>query len=306
MNTKTFTNNLDNGIKFGSSPIDYFILMKPRVMSLVVFTAFVGYFVGLSDNIDPLNPILATIGIFAIAIGAGASGALNQWYERDIDSIMKRTKNRPIPSKRIEPSEALTFGIILSFISVIILGLAINWFSAFLLSFTIIFYAVIYTVLLKRSTIQNIVIGGASGAFPPVIGYSLIDGSISVEPLLLFGIIFLWTPPHFWALALLRQNEYKSANIPMLPVVYGEKTTRKYILYYVLLLIPFSLLPFALGYSSLVYFTASVILGLELLRRTLALIKVKTNSENKLFLFSITYLFLLFLSICLDKFYQNF
>ena len=133
MNTKTFTNNLDNGIKFGSSPIDYFILMKPRVMSLVVFTAFVGYFVGLSDNIDPLNPILATIGIFAIAIGAGASGALNQWYERDIDSIMKRTKNRPIPSKRIEPSEALTFGIILSFISVIILGLAINWFSAFLL-----------------------------------------------------------------------------------------------------------------------------------------------------------------------------
>ena len=306
MNTKTFTNNLDNGIKFGSSPIDYFILMKPRVMSLVVFTAFVGYFVGLSDNIDPLNPILATIGIFAIAIGAGASGALNQWYERDIDSIMKRTKNRPIPSKRIEPSEALTFGIILSFISVIILGLAINWFSAFLLSFTIIFYAVIYTVLLKRSTIQNIVIGGASGAFPPVIGYSLIDGSISVEPLLLFGIIFLWTPPHFWALALLRQNEYKLANIPMLPVIYGEKTTRKYILYYVLLLVPFSLLPFTLGYSSLVYLSVSIILGFEFLRRTHALIKVKTNSENKLFLFSITYLFLLFLSICLDKFYQNF
>ena len=306
MNTKTFTNNLDNGIKFGNSPTDYLILMKPRVMSLVVFTAFVGYFVGLSDNIDPLNPILATIGIFAIAIGAGASGALNQWYERDIDSIMERTKNRPIPSKKIEPSEALTFGIILSFISVIILGLAVNWFSALLLAFTIIFYAFIYTVLLKRSTIQNIVIGGASGAFPPVIGYSLIDGKISVEPLILFGIIFLWTPPHFWALALLRQNEYKLANIPMLPVVYGEKITRKYILYYVLLLIPFSLLPFALGYSSLVYFCASILLGFEFLRRTHALIKVKTNSENKLFLFSITYLFLLFLSICLDKFYQSF
>ena len=306
MNTKTFTNNLDNGIKFGNSPTDYLILMKPRVMSLVVFTAFVGYFVGLSDNIDPLNPILASIGIFAIAIGAGASGALNQWYERDIDSIMERTKNRPIPSKKIEPSEALTFGIILSFISVIILGLAVNWFSALLLAFTIIFYAFIYTVLLKRSTIQNIVIGGASGAFPPVIGYSLIDGNISVEPLILFGIIFLWTPPHFWALALLRQNEYKLANIPMLPVVYGEKITRKYILYYVLLLIPFSLLPFALGYSSLVYFSASILLGFEFLRRTHALIKVKTNSENKLFLFSITYLFLLFLSICLDKFYQNF
>ena len=306
MNTKTFTNNLDNGINFVNSPSDYLILMKPRVMSLVVFTAFVGYFVGLSDNIDPLNPILATIGIFAIAIGAGASGALNQWYERDIDSIMERTKNRPIPSKKIEPSEALTFGIILSFISVIILGLAVNWFSALLLAFTIIFYAFIYTVLLKRSTIQNIVIGGASGAFPPVIGYSLIDGNISVEPLILFGIIFLWTPPHFWALALLRQNEYKLANIPMLPVVYGEKITRKYILYYVLLLIPFSLLPFALGYSSLVYFSASILLGFEFLRRTHALIKVKTNSENKLFLFSITYLFLLFLSICLDKFYQNF
>ena len=306
MNTKTFINNIDNGIKFGNSPTDYLILMKPRVMSLVVFTAFVGYFVGLSDNIDHLNPILATIGIFAIAIGAGASGALNQWYERDIDSIMERTKNRPIPSKKIEPSEALTFGIILSFISVIILGLAVNWFSALLLALTIIFYAFIYTVLLKRSTIQNIVIGGASGAFPPVIGYSLIDGNISVESLILFGIIFLWTPPHFWALALLRQNEYKLANIPMLPVIYGEKTTRKYILYYVLLLIPFSLLPFVLGYSSLVYLSASMILGFEFLRRTHALIKIKTNSENKLFLFSITYLFLLFLSVCLDKFYQNF
>ena len=306
MNTKTFTNELNTGIKFGNTPIDYFILMKPRVMSLVVFTAFVGYFVGLSDNISGLNPILATIGIFAIAIGAGASGVLNQWYERDIDGIMERTKSRPIPSKKIDPSEAFTFGIILSFISIIILGLAVNWFSSLLLAFTIIFYAVIYTVLLKRSTIQNIVIGGASGAFPPVIGYSLIDGNISLEALLLFGIIFLWTPPHFWALALLRQNEYRSANIPMLPVVHGEKITRKYILYYVLLLVPFSMLPFAFGYSSLIYLSTSVILGLELLRRTYALIKVKTNSENKLFLFSITYLFLLFLSICLDKFYQNF
>ena len=306
MNTKTFTNDLNTSIKFGNSPIDYFILMKPRVMSLVVFTAFVGYFVGLSDDIGRLNPFLATIGIFAIAIGAGASGVLNQWYERDIDSIMERTKNRPLPSEKIDPSEAFTFGIILSFISIIILGLAVNWFSSLLLAFTIIFYAVIYTVLLKRSTIQNIVIGGASGAFPPVIGYSLIDGNISVESLLLFGIIFLWTPPHFWALALLRQNEYRLANIPMLPVVHGEKTTRKYILYYVLLLIPFSMLPFALGYSSLIYLSTSVILGIELLRRTHSLIKVKTNSENKLFLFSITYLFLLFLSICLDKFYQNF
>ena len=305
MNTQTHTNEFNAELKLKSTPMDFFILMKPRVMSLVVFTAFVGYFLGISGNIGYINPILATIGIFAIALGAGASGALNQWYESDIDSIMDRTKNRPIPSKKIEPSEALTFGIILSVISTIILGLAVNWLSSFLLGFTIIFYAIIYTVYLKRTTVQNIVIGGASGAFPPVIGYSLIDGTISVEVLILFGIIFLWTPPHFWALALLRQNDYKLANIPMLPVVHGEKTTRKYILYYVLLLIPFSMLPFALGYSSLIYLITTVILGLELLRRTHALIKAKNNSENKLFLFSISYLFLLFLSICIDRIYYN-
>ena len=306
MNTKTYINELSSETEFNSSPNDYFVLMKPRVMSLVVFTAFVGYFSASYDNVFELNPILAAIGIFAIALGAGASGALNQWYERDIDSVMDRTKNRPIPSKKIKPSEAFTFGIVASLISIVILGLAINWVSSFLLAFTILFYAVFYTVYLKRYTYQNIVIGGAAGAFPPVIGFSLVDGGVSQESLLLFGIIFLWTPPHFWALALLRQKDYKLAKIPMLPVVYGDKITKKYILYYVLILVPFSTLPFILGYSSHIYIIMSIILGFEFLRRTFLLTNGKINSENNLFLYSIFYLFFLFLTICFDKYYQSF
>ncbi len=306
MNTKTYINELSSENEFNSSPTDYFVLMKPRVMTLVVFTAFVGYFSASYDNMFELNPILAAIGIFAIALGAGASGALNQWYERDIDSVMDRTKNRPIPSKRIKPSEAFTFGIVSSLISIIILGLAINWVSSFLLAFTILFYAVFYTVYLKRYTYQNIVIGGAAGAFPPVIGFSLVDGSFSIESLILFGIIFLWTPPHFWALALLRQKDYQLAKIPMLPIVHGEKITKKYILNYVLILVPFSTLPFILGYSSHIFIIVSIILGLEFLRRTFLLRNDKINSENNLFLYSIFYLFFLFLTICIDKYYQSF
>ena len=306
MNPKTYINELSSENEFNSSPKDYFVLMKPRVMSLVVFTAFVGYFSASYDSMFGLNPILAAIGIFAIALGAGASGALNQWYERDIDSVMDRTKNRPIPSKRIKPSEAFTFGIVASLISIVILGLAINWVSSFLLAFTILFYAVFYTVYLKRYTYQNIVIGGAAGAFPPVIGFSLVGGGFSAEPLLLFGIIFLWTPPHFWALALLRQKDYQLAKIPMLPIVHGEKITKKYILYYVLILVPFSTLPFILGYSSHIYIIVSIILGLEFLRRTFLLTNNKVHSENNLFLYSIFYLFFLFLTICIDKYYQSF
>ena len=306
MNTKTYINELSSENEFNSSPIDYFVLMKPRVMSLVVFTAFVGYFSASYDSMFELNPILAAIGLFAIALGAGASGALNQWYERDIDSVMDRTKNRPIPSKRIKPSEAFTFGIVASLISIVILGLAINWVSSFLLAFTILFYAVFYTVYLKRYTYQNIVIGGAAGALPPVIGFSLVESSFSAEPLLLFGIIFLWTPPHFWALALLRQKDYQLAKIPMLPIVHGEKITKKYILYYVLVLVPFSTLPFILGYSSHIYIIVSIILGLEFLRRTFLLTNDKVYSAKNLFLYSIFYLFFLFLTICIDKYYQSF
>ena len=302
MTVNTDTNELNQSLNIEGSPKDYFILMKPRVMSLVVFTAFVGYYAALSEGAYNLNPFLAAIGILAIAIGAGASGVLNQWYDRDIDKIMERTKDRPIPAGKIDPAEALAFGMITAAMSVIILGLSVNWLSAFLLAFTIIFYAVFYTVFLKRYTIQNIVIGGAAGAFPPVIGFTLVTGSLSLEPIILFGIIFLWTPPHFWALALIKQDDYKLANIPMLPVVSGEKITKKYILYYILALIPFSLLPFILGYSGYIYFITSIILGIELLRRTIYLLKSKHNAEQKLFFYSIFYLFFLFLGICIDKF----
>ena len=302
MTVNTDTNELNTSLNIEGSPKDYFILMKPRVMSLVVFTAFVGYYAALSGGAYNLNPVLAAIGILAIAIGAGASGVLNQWYDRDIDKIMERTKDRPIPAGKIDPAEALAFGLIMAAMSIIILGLSVNWLSAFLLAFTIAFYAVFYTVFLKRYTIQNIVIGGAAGAFPPVIGFTLVTGSLSLEPIILFGIIFLWTPPHFWALALIKQDDYKLANIPMLPVVSGEKITKKYILYYVLALIPFSLLPFILSYSGYIYLITSIILGIELLRRTIHLLKSKDNSEQKLFFYSIFYLFFLFLGICIDKF----
>ena len=302
MTVNTDTNELNTSLNIEGSPKDYFILMKPRVMSLVVFTAFVGYYAALSGGAYNLNPVLAAIGILAIAIGAGASGVLNQWYDRDIDKIMERTKDRPIPAGKIDPAEALAFGLIMAAMSIIILGLSVNWLSAFLLAFTIAFYAVFYTVFLKRYTIQNIVIGGAAGAFPPVIGFTLVTGSLSLEPIILFGIIFLWTPPHFWALALIKQDDYKLANIPMLPVVSGEKITKKYILYYVLALIPFSLLPFILSYSGYIYLITSIILGIELLRRTIHLLKSKDNSEQKLFFYSIFYLFFLFLGICVDKF----
>ena len=302
MTVNTDTNEINPSLNIEGSPKDYFILMKPRVMSLVVFTAFVGYYAALSEGAYNLNPVLAAIGILAIAIGAGASGVLNQWYDRDIDKIMERTKDRPIPAGKIDPAEALAFGLIMAAMSIIILGLSVNWISAFLLAFTIAFYAVFYTVFLKRYTIQNIVIGGAAGAFPPVIGFTLVTGSLSLEPIILFGIIFLWTPPHFWALALIKQEDYKLANIPMLPVVSGEKITKKYILYYVLALIPFSLLPFILSYSGYIYLITSIILGIELLRRTIHLLKSRDNAEQKLFFYSIFYLFFLFLGICIDKF----
>ena len=196
------TKDISQGSNNLGSPYDYFNLMKPRVMSLVVFTAFVGYYNAVPVLDSSINPFLALIGIFAIALGAGASGVLNQWFDKDIDLLMDRTKDRPIPSGKIQPSEALSFGIIMSILSIIILGLSINWLAASLLAFTIFFYAVVYTIWLKRYTVQNIVIGGAAGAFPPIIGHICATGSIGLEALILFLIIFLWTPPHFWALAL--------------------------------------------------------------------------------------------------------
>ena len=283
------------------SPTDYFKLMKPRVMSLVVFTAFVGYFTAVPIESYKLNPFLALIGIFAIALGAGASGVLNQWYDRDIDKLMDRTKDRPIPQGKILPSDALTFGVITSILSIMILGLSVNWIAASLLGFTIIFYAIVYTIWLKRYTVQNIVIGGAAGAFPPVIGQVCASGTIGFESLILFLIIFVWTPPHFWALALIKKDDYAAAKIPMLPIIAGEKVTRKNIFIYSLLLVPCSYLPWIFDFSGNFYLIITTIFGIEFLRRSFLILKEVEGSEKNLFLYSIFYLSIIFAGICIDK-----
>ena len=283
------------------SPLDYFRLMKPRVMSLVVFTAFVGYYTAVPNQSYYLHPLFALIGIFAIALGAGASGVLNQWYDRDIDQLMLRTRDRPIPQGKIQPSDALSFGVITSLLSIIILGLSVNWLAASLLAFTIIFYAVIYTIWLKRYTVQNIVIGGAAGAFPPVIGQVCATGIIGVESLLLFLIIFLWTPPHFWALALIKKDDYASAKIPMLPIIAGDKITRKNILIYSFLLVPCSYLPWLLDYSGSLYLFIVTMFGIEFLRRSFLIVKEVEGSEKNMFIYSIFYLSIVFAGICIDK-----
>ena len=290
----------DNLNKLGS-PFDYFKLMKPRVMSLVVFTAFVGYFTAVPIESYKLNPLLALIGIFAIALGAGASGVLNQWYDRDIDKLMDRTKDRPIPQGKILPSDALAFGVITSILSIMILGLSVNWIAASLLGFTIIFYAIVYTIWLKRYTVQNIVIGGAAGAFPPVIGQVCASGTIGFESLILFLIIFVWTPPHFWALALIKKDDYVAAKIPMLPIIAGETVTRKNIFIYSLLLVPCSYLPWVFDFSGNFYLIIATIFGIEFLRRPFLTLKEVKGSEKKLFLYSIFYLSIIFAGICFDK-----
>ena len=235
---------------------DFVQLMKPRVMTLVVFTAAVGLLVAPV----PVHPFVALVSILFIAIGGGASGALNMWYEADIDAIMRRTKGRPIPSGRVTPGEALGFGLALSGISVVMLGLAANWAAAAGLAFTIFFYAVIYTMVLKRRTPQNIVIGGAAGAFPPMIGWAVATGGVSIESLLMFAVIFLWTPPHFWALALFMKDDYGRAGVPMLTVTHGRRATRAQILIYTLILTPVTL---SLGFTSVggpFYLAAAMIL----------------------------------------------
>ena len=287
------------------SPLDYFRLMKPRVMSLVVFTAFVGFYTATPVQGYNIHPFLACVGIFAIALGAGASGVLNQWYDRDIDKVMVRTKDRPIPLGKVLPSEAFSFGIISSILSIMILGLAVNWLAAGLLAFTIFFYAVVYTIWLKRNTVQNIVIGGAAGAFPPVIGQICATGNIALESVILFMIIFLWTPPHFWALAIIRKDDYAAAQIPMLPIVSGDKVTRKNILIYTFLLVPFSYMPWVLNYAGTFYLIIISLFGLEFLRKAILLYRQKEGSEKSLFLYSILYLSFIFAGICIDKFILN-
>ncbi len=282
-------------------PADYFDLMKPRVMRLVVFTALVGMLLAPG----PIDPVLAVIAVVCIAIGAGASGALNMWYDADIDSIMSRTANRPIPSGRITGDQALNFGMVLSVLSVITLGLLVNWVAGAILAFTIFFYAVIYTMWLKRSTPQNIVIGGAAGAFPPMIGWACITGSVGVESLALFAIIFIWTPPHFWALALWKMRDYDDAHVPMMPNAAGEKSTRAQMLAYAVLLAPLSASPYLLGFSGALVGALSFVLGLAFLWFTFRVWKVagrdeKLSAEKKLFGFSIAYLFLIFALLLID------
>ena len=283
---------------YGPSVADFWNLLKPRVMSLVIFTGFAGMFLAPTS----IHPILFIISLFAIAAGAGASGVINQWYDSDIDAVMQRTQNRPIPAGAVEPAEALSFGLIISALSVLVLGLASNWLAAGLLAFTIFFYGVVYTIWLKRSTPQNIVIGGAAGALPPVIGWAAVSGSLSIEPLLLFAIIFMWTPPHFWALALFRNEDYTRAGVPMMPVVAGEAETRRQILIYAVLLAPLGVLPAFIGMSSLLYGVVAAGLGLNFIRLSRALMQSPDDAAaRRLFGFSIVYLFLLFLGLVIDR-----
>src|SRR6516164_9032626 len=243
-----------------ASVSDYVALMKPRVMSLVVFTALVGLMIAPGH----LHPVIGFTALLCIAVGAGAAGVLNMWYDADIDAVMRRTSARPIPQGRIAPGEALAFGIVLAAFAIAVLGLLVSWLAAALLAFTIFFYIVVYTMWLKRSTPQNIVIGGAAGAFPPMIGWVATTGSISLEPCLLFLIVFFWTPPHFWALSLTRIDDYARAGVPMLPVVAGTDETRRQILLYSIVLMAVGIAPWLLGYRGAVYGTTALVAGMAM------------------------------------------
>ena len=278
-----------------AEPRDFFTLLKPRVMSLVVLTALAGILVAPGK----MHPVLAFVSLLAIAIGAGASGALNMWYDADIDAVMSRTSTRPVPSGRVTASEALSFGLILSAFSVLVLGLVANWFAGFLLAFTIFFYAVIYTMWLKRTTPQNIVIGGAAGALPPVVAYAAVTGTMAIEPWILFAIIFIWTPPHFWALALVKAHEYERANVPMMPNAKGTQRTRVEILVYSILLAPVGALPTIMGFASLFYGVAAVVGGVAMIWYSWRVLRASdgegaNKAAMQLFGISILYLFALF------------
>ncbi|NLS17840.1 protoheme IX farnesyltransferase [Rhizobium sp. P40RR-XXII] len=291
----------DTGLSEASAR-DYFELLKPRVMSLVVFTAFTGLVLAPGH----INPVLGFIAILCIAVGAGASGALNMWYDADIDAVMSRTARRPIPAGRIKPSEALAYGLVLSGFSVVILGLAINWLSAGILAFTIFFYAVVYTMWLKRSTPQNIVIGGAAGAFPPVIGWACVSGSVTIESIVLFLIIFLWTPAHFWALALFKMGDYEAVGVPMLPNVAGIPTTKNQIVVYAVLTAIVGVVPAFMGFASLGYGVVAALLGAVFVHCSIAVWRmadgdVKMVPAKKLFGFSIFYLFAIFSALLIDR-----
>ena len=280
---------------------DYFALMKPRVMSLVVFTALVG----MMAAPGAIHPVVGFAALLLIAVGAGASGALNMWYDADIDAKMQRTMKRPIPRGAVTAEEALVFGGVFSVGAVFCLGIMVNWVAAGLLGMTIAYYLFVYTMGLKRRTPHNIVIGGAAGAFPPMIGWASVTGTVSLESIVLFLIIFMWTPPHFWALALYRSDDYKRANVPMLPVVSGPDETRKQIVLYSLLLVPITLLPVPLALGGLLYGVVALVSGLVFLWLAFDVYRIREGRKadptaRKLFAYSIFYLFLLFLTLLIE------
>lgn len=278
---------------------DYITLLKPRVMSLVVFTGVAGILLAPGN----INLFIAIVATFCIALGSGAAGAINMWYEKDIDKIMQRTKNRPIPSGRVRPEHAIEFAVVLAVASVLIMMVAVNYVAAAILLVAILFYVFIYTIWLKPRTTQNIVIGGAAGAFPPMIGWAAVTNNVSIEPIILFLIIFMWTPPHFWALALYKSEDYKKANIPMLPVVSGRFYTQKSILVYTLVLVLVSFLPYITKMSSFIYLTGAFILGGIFIKKSFSLFKEYTEAKARnLFFYSISYLFFLFVLLIVDKY----
>ncbi len=282
---------------------DYMALLKPRVMSLVVLTGLVGLYLAPG----PIHPVIAALAVICIAVGAGASGAINMWFDRDIDAVMARTCERPVPAGRVEPESALAFGVILAVFAVMLMGLTVNWAAGALLALTIGFYVFVYTMWLKRRTPQNIVIGGAAGAFPPMIGWAAVTGDVGLGSLVLFLLIFVWTPPHFWALSLYRDADYARAGVPMLPVVAGRRETKKQILAYTVLLAPLSLAPVAVGLAGWLYGAVAAALSLWFL---LAAVEVwrtgdgdgeSDGAAKRMFLISLGHLFGLFAALGADR-----
>jgi len=285
-------------LEAGARVADYLALLKPRVMSLVVFSGFAGLILAPGH----IHPVLAAIAVLCIAVAAGAAGAVNMWYDRDIDAVMRRTCARPIPTGKIRPEEALAFGVVLSVGSVMLMGLALNWTAAVLLAIANLFYIFVYTIWLKRRTPQNIVIGGAAGAFPPMIGWAAVTGDVSLASVALFALIFMWTPPHFWALALFRRGDYEKAGVPMLPVVAGARATKLQMLLYTVILLPLGLAPWWLGITGPLYAVAALALGLTFLGFAVWVWFDETErAAKRMFGYSILYLFLMFTAMMVDR-----
>ena len=288
---------------------DWIALLKPRVMSLVVFSGLVGMLV--APGVGALHPVLAATAIMCIAVAAGAAGAINMWYDRDIDAVMRRTAKRPIPNGRIAPGAALAFGIWLSVAAVTVMWMATNIAAAFVLALSIAFYVFVYTMWLKRRTPQNIVIGGAAGAFPPVIGWAAVTGDVTLVPIILFAIIFVWTPPHFWSLALWAHDDYARAGVPMLPVTAGARETRRQILIYAVILAPLGLLPWLVGFSGPAYAAVAAVLGVAFVWFAVGVLRDQQDEAGRsltrdaparaCFRFSLYYLFILFAALAIDR-----